>query len=65
MIGGYPRMPGMERKDLIEKNAEGSYILFLLSYKSILYLPLIHTIALPFIITLPMLSLVLLLPQSL
>ena len=31
-------MPGMERKDLIEKNAEGYYvyILFLLSYNSIL-----------------------------
>ena len=24
IIGGYPRLPGMERKNLIEKNAEGS-----------------------------------------
>jgi hypothetical protein len=24
--GGYPRLPGMERKDLTAKNAEGIYI---------------------------------------
>lgn len=25
LLGGHPRMPGMERKHLIEKNAEGNF----------------------------------------